>query len=321
MISVVILDYYSCNRTIRYIEDFLSYIEINGGISFVVIDNTPDKDNFLKLKGMFEDQFKLHGKSCDYNNEELEEIIVYSSQDLNVTLAFSVGNPGFAKGCNIGAKISRDIYRANRILFSNNDIIFEDVNVIAKLNLSLDENSDVFCTGPNVIGSDGLRQSPHRKIGIWGKWIIPFGCFPLTSMAIRLNSGLVSKFSDIIEKNENGKVYRIIGAFMLVDTDKFFEVGMFDIRTFLYGEEPILAERALKYGYHCYYVHDTKIIHEQNLCVDKEYNVKAKTGLKLNTDINVYYREYLKVPRPVLFLAKIAFELFFFLKPKYCKNK
>jgi GT2 family glycosyltransferase len=51
---------------------------------------------------------------------------------------------------------------------------------------------------------------------------------------------------------------------MLLDTEALHEVDYMDERTFLYGEEDILAERLLKKGYTAYYDPQVSVKHNES---------------------------------------------------------
>ena len=87
---------------------------------------------------------------------------------------------------------------------------------------------------------------------------------------------------------------------MLVDACSFMEVGMFDEETFLYYEEPILAERLLKIKKRMYFASDVEIVHFEGGSTKRN-----KKRDKIEMDSCVYYmKQYKHVPEWVLWLLK-----------------
>ena len=60
-----------------------------------------------------------------------------------------------------------------------------------------------------------------------------------------------------------------MGSFLLVKAFDFYNCGMFDSHTFLYAEEPILAERMAAIGKRVYYYPDSEVIHEHGVTTSK----------------------------------------------------
>ena len=78
---------------------------------------------------------------------------------------------------------------------------------------------------------------------------------------------------------------------MMVDLEKMDEVNYMDEHTFLYVEEPILAERLLKHNYHCACCLNAKIVHNHSTTV-KSVLAKSKIRNINNDSFKYYLKEY-----------------------------
>ena len=94
--------------------------------------------------------------------------------------------------------------------------------------------------------------------------------------------------------------YWVQGSFMLVNAAVFNEIGMFDDNTFLYYEEPILAEKMLQIGKRMYFDSDVEIVHYEGGTTKR--NPKKE---KIEMKSRIYYMsKYKHVNKIVLFLLK-----------------
>lgn len=123
--------------------------------------------------------------------------------------------------------------------------------------------------------------------------------------------------SDIVDNTDcEQKVYRLIGAFFVVNLKNFNAVGGFDENTFLYAEELILAERALNRGYYMYYIPDVNVIHENGYTTNsktKAFDVH-QVRIRLKSDL-YYYRKYRHYSIVKIFLTNIIVNCY------VCKKK
>ena len=79
---------------------------------------------------------------------------------------------------------------------------------------------------------------------------------------------------------------------MKVSADRYYdEVNYMDEHTFLYVEEPILAERLLKHNYHCACCLNAKIVHNHSTTV-KSVLAKSKIRNINNDSFKYYLKEY-----------------------------
>ena len=85
---------------------------------------------------------------------------------------------------------------------------------------------------------------------------------PTPSIAIKKLLG-ISKgyYASEVHENDVAKVPVFVGAFMLLTRKVYQEVGGFDERYFMYGEDIDLSYKSLKAGYDNYYFGNISVIH------------------------------------------------------------
>lgn len=303
MISVVIIDFNSAARTVKYIKDFIASSDVKD-LSFIVIDNSANKNNA--------DSFRLEMKDADFSYSK--SVFIHES---GIETVFHVNekNEGFAKANNIGAKIARERYDPEYLIFSNSDILLDERFKLSELLDVMEADESIGLLGPEVIGLDGKRQSPAKYLDIYRKHIIPELLWPLHKFI----PGLSHMNFDTVFNAVSGEVYRVIGAFMLMRTDAFFDARCFDEKTFLYAEEPILSERLFNAGKKVYFYDGVTIVHEGGLTTkgndkseEKSYIAKRKHIFESEL---YYYRQYKNVGDFIIGLAKLCFS-FYLLKLK-----
>ena len=300
--AIIIIDYKSAKKTIDYTEKLL-HLLTDEMIKIFIVDNSCDDNNYrLLTDGMI--QFKFSSIFDTKINR------VYKSDDEKVFCIQMKKNDGFAKGNNMGFLFAKFIWDVDFILFSNNDIILPEKFSLQKLFSPFEHDALVAVTGPRVKGIDGRIQSPCKYVNIYDRWWIRQLLFPLGTLFKKTRYRLWLTSDGRIPDCREGRVYRVIGAFMLCDANKFEEAGMFDEGTFLYAEEPILAERLAGKGYYMYYCPDTEIIHEESGIIGNAYEAKTKERYRLESEL-YYYRNYKNISFLVSYITKIIFELYY----------
>lgn len=279
MLGVIIVAYKNSQQTADYINNQLP--KLNVPYVVVVVNN---KSTFEECKTLAS---LCNGIACEPNDiiGKHHVYVVHSSDNL-----------GFAKGNNLGVNFLSNNYLCEHILFSNNDIILPNsVNLLPMFRI-LDNNRNVGAIGPCVIGTDGLHQSPHRKI-ITAYRQIGWLLLPnLRKKRKTYNKSLISVPAE-------GICYWVSGAFFIMRLDIFSKINGFDPNTFLYSEEPILAERLKSIHMSMYFYPNLQITHLEGGCTKKQFsNIRLQ---KMIVDSNcIYYKNYLKTPTIVISLYR-----------------
>lgn len=291
MYSVIIVDYKSMNKTIDYIERFREQSINNELNHYIVVDNSPQKQC---------DIFCGNGY-VDKKHIEIDEDVIYVfvKNDEKIYYCFANDNLGYAKGNNLGAKISRALFRDEYYIFSNNDLALKtkfDGEVFNKLFLS---NKDIAVIGPRIVGKDGKEQSPHKRISAVIRLIAYYWLYRWPF-----------RWKPDYDYNGCSKYcYRVMGCFMIVKAQCFELVGGFDTKTFLFAEEPILSERLLKKHFKTYFYNEWTIVHEHGASIKKIGYVLKSEQWAFDSNC-YYYKQYRNVSNVVLFIAKINFAFY-----------
>lgn len=286
MVSVIIVDYRSIIKTCDFIEHFSMQATPSDLYHYIIIDNYIDSNGVDILRNryacepfvqnIFNDKFYLY-KTC------YGEIVYFSSKK----------NLGYAKANNIGTKLADFVYNDEYYIICNNDLRLSrsfDFNNFEKI---FDSDPSISVIGPRIVGIDNEPQSPCKKKS-------PF--YHLITYQWSRFRPFCSK-GDLIEINSSCYCYRVIGCFMLIKAKPFIEVGRFDEKTFMYGEEMILSEKMLMNNYKCYFYNDYVVIHEHGATV-KKYTNTLKTDKWLYDSLYYYCVEYRKIS---FFLKVLAY--------------
>ncbi|HUI93373.1 MAG TPA: glycosyltransferase [Chitinivibrionales bacterium] len=163
-------------------------------------------------------------------------------------------NIGFGKACNVGAKTARGTY----ILFLNPDTLVSR-NTLSACVEFLKSRTSVGIMGPKIINADGSLQAGCRR------------SFPSPAVAFYRLTGLSRLFPKsrrfgrynltYLDPDDTVEVDAVSGSFMFMPLGLFREVGGFDERYFMYGEDLDLCRRVKEKGLSVWYNPATQIIH------------------------------------------------------------
>lgn len=285
MIGIVTIDYKNPQMTIDFIRRELPNIDVPYKCVIVVNGSTNKEISILKNAT----------KGIVINNENNEQL-----SDNSLFILPSEENLGFAKGNNLGVKFLLENFNFDYILFTNTDIEIKSKNIISKMITCLEKNKEIGAVGPKVLSKDGTIQFPHykpvspyRQIG----WIL----FPFLKK--KKNTTNISQI-----KLQEGFCYWVQGSFFVIRTSDFINVNMFDPNTFLYGEEPILAEKLKKIHKRMYFYPNVSIIHYEGGTILKE-NSNYRSSYMVMQSNCYYYRKYLKYNPFIIFIYRFSFIL------------
>ncbi len=170
-----------------------------------------------------------------------------------VKYIYNRDNLGFSRANNRGIEMSSSKY----VLLLNPDTVIGE-SVLANACRFMDEHPKAGAMGVKMVNRDGVFL-PESKRGYPSLWV-SFCKF----------SGLCRRFSKsrlfneyylgYLSENEVHKVPVLAGAFMFLRRNALEEVGMFDERFFMFGEDIDLSVRIGKEGWDVYFVPE-KIMH------------------------------------------------------------
>ena len=256
MIGIVIVSYRSDDLTVQFVREQLPRITLPYQV--VVVDNGASPDEAAALQ------------------DRIPDAVVIPAE-----------NRGFAAGNNVGIRYLLEHGRPNRILLTNNDITLVSDRVVETLSDTLDAHPEAGICGPEIIGPDGFRQGPEPYRSMWKHFFWMYVSTPfLRSKDKRRLFDL-----DYSERAEAGKHDKLVGAFMLADTESLVEAGMFDEGTFLYAEENILSARLSAIGKCCWFCPDVRVLHAQGQTIGRSFNARRQSWLQWKS-MSYYYRKY-----------------------------
>ena len=258
MLGLVVVSYKSEERTVRFVLEELSKVDIPHRI--VIVANGADPEEANRLQG------RLQGQAT----------------------VLASGNEGFARGNNKGACWLKDHEPdLSTLLFCNDDVFFTTVGAVRLLEEKLRSVPEAGAIGPEVLGPDGVRQGPEPYIGLWKGFVWMYLSTPFLSSARKRKLFRLDYSSEARE----GFHYRLSGCCLMVDSGSFFEAGMFDGNTFLYAEENIFSERLSHIGKGMYYYPDVQVLHLHGATVRQHYKARRQAALQMKS-LCYYYRRY-----------------------------
>lgn len=210
MLGIAIINYNKYDKTIDCIQSIFKTVH-NIDYKIYLLDNDSPNESYSILY----DKYK--------NNPRVE---CFKSDE----------NCGYARGNNLCIdKAKKD--GCDYILISNNDIIFAEnaVNLLLK---------DIMSTDYLLIAPALKYPSGAPQVNI--KTSRPSFKKYMMSETYLHNFDKKRKYRSITMPNSFSQVYWASGAVFIADLKKFEKIGFFDPNTFLYFEEYIIAEKAVK---------------------------------------------------------------------------
>lgn len=229
VVSFVLLQYNQYEFTRSAVESILR-LEAPCRIDVVVVDNGSSAPGREKLEADYTSNPSIHFVSTG-------------------------SNLGFARGNNYGYDYARKTLRSHFVIVANNDVTWPDAKTVSKL-ISFYESNHYALLGPNIEARQGDRvvyQNPmkrslrtkreaQRALKVYKRMLDNVGKTALKPTRI---VGSHRKTKRIVEGDImlHGSAYILSPAFVL------YRDRLFDERTFLYGEESLLALNAIGEGY------------------------------------------------------------------------
>lgn len=276
-IGIVVVSYHNEAMTFKYVTEQLSRLTTQ--YTLVVVNNDSTREKSQKM-----------AKDCNlfFVDGKFEQV-----QPGQGYLLWTKENLGYAKGNNLGVNFLNGIGKYTHFLFSNDDIEIKQSNILNIMVEKMSKDKNIGAIGPRVVGLDGHDQSPHDS------YVSPYRMIGWKMLPFLRRKNKHNDQSDLL-KPVSRFTYWVQGSFMLVNAAVFNEIGMFDENTFLYYEEPILAEKMLQIGKRMYFDSDVEIVHYEGGSTKR--NPKKE---KIEMESRIYYMgKYKHVNKIVLFLLK-----------------
>jgi len=200
------------------------------------------------------------------NNSKDESCQLVKQYFPNVILVQNKENTGFSKGNNAGIMLARGEY----ICLLNPDTVVGE-SVFQDLLKFAETKKDIGAVGVKIIDGAGSFL-PESKRNL-----------PTPLVALEKLFGIQKNYYSALKENETGKVAVLVGAFMLMKKDRYWEIGGLDEDYFMYGEDIDLSYKFSKAGYQNYYVGSTTVLHYkgESTAKDEKYRKRFYGAMKI----------------------------------------
>lgn len=252
---------------------------------------------------------EIHAK-LDYNNysiivvdncspNESATILEKHSRELGYIFYANKTNSGYAAGNNIGIRYGIE-HGFDYSWILNNDVLIREENVLADMIKVAEADARIGSIGPKIYSSNDKEVAPFCNRPTF--WNYTFG--------IKRERDYRRTQVDIARK-----VYCVYGCCVLLRNSAMKEINCMDERTFLYGEENILAERLLSKGYITYYLPSVSIKHNEGTSTTRMSYNKLKMRIKENAKSReLYLKEYRHFPAPARWLCHFTRALIVYIR-------
>ncbi len=282
MLGIITIDYKNPQMTIDFIKRELPNIDIPYKCVIVVNGSTDDEVSLIKNKT----NGVVISNETPSDNDSL--FIIPSKENL-----------GFAKGNNLGVQFLQKNFNCDYLLFTNTDIEIKSKNIISKMIACLEGDKERGAIGPMVLSRDRSIQLPHYKP------ISPYRQMGWNLLSfLRKKGNTPTRISPI--NPQEGFCYWVQGSFFIMRTSDFMEIDMFDPNTFLYGEEPILAEKLKRIHKRMYFYPKVSILHYEGGTILKKNTNYRSLYMAMQSNC-YYYRKYLGYNPLIILLYRWSF--------------
>lgn len=186
-------------------------------------------------------------------------------------------NSGYASGNNIGIKNAVGL-GCDYVLVMNNDIDMVSEDVVDSMISIMNNNQVIAAVSPRIVDAEGKADPPiyFRKPTFID---LSFGMMKFQKERFRF------------DESKNCRVYAPRGSFMLLRSSAIEKINYLDENTFLYYEEPILAEKLSEIGLECWHCGNVQVIHNHAVTIKKSYQKKQISNILIHS-YRYYLREY-----------------------------
>lgn len=205
---------------------------------------------FLKLQQGVEAEIVVVD-NC--SREEERKAVESVCKENGCTLIANNENKGYNAGNNVGLR-----YAAEKgyeyALIANPDMEFPQNDYLLKLAEKMQSDEEIVVCGSDIIGADGIHQSPMGKEGNWRN---SFGW--IKDILRRKQKNEAYDFID--NHKESHYCHKISGCCLMLRMSFIKEIGFFDEKVFLYCEEAILSRQVEIAGKKMYYLATAQAVH------------------------------------------------------------
>ena len=234
------------------------------------------------------------------NNSSDHSCSILSEKYPKVILLKNSKNVGFSKANNQGVEVAKGKY----VLILNPDTILPE-DLLSKVFTYAEKQHKFGALGVQLIDGSG-NYLPESKRNI------PTPKVSLEKL-VKKSSSNVRYYANQLDKNSNGEVPVLVGAFMLIKTNVYHLMNGFDETFFMYGEDIDLSYRIVKAGYQNYYLGNVQVLHYKGESSqrDIEYFNNFYGAMQL------FYKKHFKIGKFSNWIVKNSIKLLL----KFKKNR
>ena len=270
-VAVIVLNYITWKMTLDFVEKLREVICPEDTI--IVVDNNSPNDSATRLSTW---------------NEKSNRPFIF---------LLSHTNDGYAAGNNIGIRWAAE-HNYKYSWVCNNDLIFNDMNILLKMVTVMDENIELAAVSPRVFDYKEKREI-NRNLKRPSIVSLTLGAISCARKSKIINRKVASGWCFS---------YRPQGCCMLLRNSAMRKINFMDERTFLYCEESILAERMALHNYRCACILDATVIHNHSSTVNSV--MKREKTFYIHRQSRAVYYEYLEYSRT----AQLWCDLFLWIR-------
>ena len=238
MVDVVVLNYNDAETTKKYVETIYKFPVID---HIVVVDNNSTDGSFEILSTL--------------NNDK---IIVINSNH----------NGGYGFGNNFGIKYAIKHFKSKYIAITNPDVIYTNECLKKCVEFLIRYSKKRFAVvAPIMKDKNGNSVISSWMIPNW----IEYTCFSLAIL------GKIFKLKHVYPNTQSyTDCDCVAGSMLVIDSDSFITVGMYDENIFLYCEETVLGIKLRNARYKTALINDESFIHMHSVSINKSISSVIK---------------------------------------------
>ena len=222
-------------------------------LSIIIINHNTKELTTQTVNSIFATQPKVDFEIIVVDNSTKEEEY-YSCEDERVKVLSHVPNKGFAHGCNTGFQKATGEYA----LFLNSDTVMQK-DTLDKSVQYMKAHKDVGGLSVQVVLQDGSLDHGCRR-----GFPTPWNAFCYFSHLDRMfpKAALFNGYKlGHLDRNKTCSIDAGTGAYLLMPSSLYQQLGGFDETFFMYGEDIDLCWKIKAAGYKMIYYADVKCLH------------------------------------------------------------
>ena len=272
-VGVIVLNYNCFEETITFVKNIQSQ-RPSFPLKILIVDNNSSDNSYKEFAERFQN-------------------------DVDVEFIKTKSNLGYGAGNNRGIKYLKEKYMLEYLIICNPDI---KINIEHIPEILKDFQIDEMIAAVSI---QMLDVNNLKKISAWK--------LPDLKDDLILSISILNKVfpSNIYYPNSSKSRYVEVlqGAFFIIKSEAMENIGGYDEKVFLYGEERILGYKLKKAGYKLYFDPRFTFTHKIGASIEKEFPLKSSKFIIMQQSRRHYHKNYLNQN----WIKLIIFDFFSFI--------